>query len=331
MNEVQDATSVDADLVFSDRVHGKEELEPESKLVVTLRTDTSEGQEISRLAAELGLSGYVPSADALKAELQKIIFNLHPDKSGGEFRSDPDKARFMKARRVVELLDPARLEAKGQSAAATQLPPSVRAISDARMTRRPARTEQRLHLRAVAEARRRISRHFAAPKIAAASVAALTLLVALPDWFESNPVLGPLLAMPGATAFLLVLAAVGAVALVTLWFIERSAEKRAAHLMSEAALGEIFTQARLCANRHGRAGQLSAWDLRRAIEILVDGRRHPVPPRRSWTFFGALDLPILETIAAIQMQRLIERKVLRELNRPSVELLYEISPLAMPV
>ena len=325
MNEVEEVSPVAAQASFAHSLPPTEGLEPElSELVVTACPGPATPESISRLAADLGLSG-VSGTDGLKAELQKIIFALHPDKSGGEFMSDRDKARFMKARALVELLDAGPQEEPG----ATPLPSAPRAISDARIIRRPAKTLHRLHMRTMADARQRIARHFSAPKIASAATGAAALLVtALSDLFEANPVLGPLLAEPAAVIVLLSLACAGAGASMAFWSLERSVEARAEHLMSEAALGDIFDQARLCADRHGRIGQLSAWDVRRAIEMLIHGRSRPARSRGRWTSLAALDLPILERIAAIQMQRLIERRVLRELDTPSIEILYEVSPAA---
>ena len=298
-----------------------------SNIVVTLRTDTKAGQQIASLVAELGLSGHLHSAEALKAELQKIIFALHPDKTGGAFQSEQDEGRFLKARRVVELLDGPPAE---DGAANASLPAAPRAIPDGRAPVPPSRALHRLHLRAMTHARERIAEHFAGPKIASAGLAAVTLLlVVLADRFEANPLLRPLLTGPGVSNVLLLLAPASALALVAFWWIERSAKARADHLFSEAALSDIFDQARLCARKHGRIGKLSAWDIRRGVEVLLDGRKERPLRLARWAFLGALDPATLETIASIQMQRLIERHVLSELKTPSVELLYEVSPHAM--
>lgn len=326
MQDFQDASTVAAELGLPPSAPVPEAAVTESSsIVVTLRTDTQVGQQIAGLVAELGLSEHLHSTDALKAELQKITFALHPDKSGGAFQSEQDEARFLKARRVVELLDAPPTGDEDTEKAS--LPATPRAIPDGRAPVRPSRALHRLHMRAMTHARERIAEHFAGPKIAAAGITAVTVaLVLLADRVEANPVLRPLLTGPGMSNMLLMLAAASVLALVTFWWIERSAKRRADHLLSEAALAEIFDQARLCAHRQGRIGKLSAWDVRRSVEILVEGRDRP---RRAWAFLGALDPTMLETIASIQMQRLIERNVLSELKTASVELLYQVSPHAM--
>ncbi|MEO8653768.1 MAG: hypothetical protein ABI409_06555 [Ramlibacter sp.] len=329
MHDLQEGSTVAAELGFPERAPVAEGLVPDaSNIVVTLRTDTKAGQQIASLVAELGLSEHLHSAEGLKAELQKIIFALHPDKTGGAFQSERDEGRFLKARRVVELLDAGPPAEDG--AANASLPAAPRAIPDGRAPVPPSRALHRLHLRALTHARERIAEHFAGPKIASAGLAAVTLLlVLLADRFEANPLLRPLLTGPGMSNVLLLLAPACALALVAFWWLERSAKARADHLFSEAALGDIFDQARLCARKHGRIGKLSAWDIRRGVEVLLDGRRERPLRLARWTFLGALDPVTLETIASIQMQRLIERNVLSELKTASVELLYEVSPHAM--
>jgi hypothetical protein len=50
----------------------------------------------------------------------------------------------------------------------------------------------------------------------------------------------------------------GTLGSLALWMFQRSAEGRAEHLMSDAALAEILEQARRCADRYGRGGTARA-------------------------------------------------------------------------
>ena len=152
MQDFQDASTVAAKLGLPPSAPIPEAAVAESSsIVVTLRTDTQVGQQIAGLVSELGLSEHLHSTDALKAELQKIIFALHPDKSGGAFQSEQEEARFLKARRVVELLDaPPTGDADTEKAS---LPATPRAIPDGRAPVRPSRALHRLHMRAMTHAR----------------------------------------------------------------------------------------------------------------------------------------------------------------------------------
>jgi hypothetical protein len=157
----------------------------------------------------------------------------------------------------------------------------------------------------------------------------MLLLVSLSHEFLANPVLGPWLADPDAATFLLALGACSGLGTLALWLCERRAETRAAHLMSEAALGDIFEQARRWADRYGRVGTLSEFDIRRGIETLLAGRRDERRPPPPWSFARVLDLTTVEGISALQTQRLLERRVIKASTTPSIEVLYEVSPLAM--
>jgi hypothetical protein len=295
------------------------------KIVLASPAVPRANKELSRLATELGLSAFVQTTDTLKSELQKIVVGLHPDKTGGEFKSDHDKTRFMKARRAVELLNGggAGDDAGGGG---TRFPGAVHALGDASASRAPRDAARELQISSMADARERIARYFAAPRIGCAATAAvLLLLVTLSDRLEQNAVFGPWLADPGFVWFLTAVASATAAGALALWICEGSARSRAEHLMSEAALGEIFEQARRCARRCGRAGQLSAFDIRHAVRALIQGPRNG---GRGWSPSRALDQATLESISAVQTQRLLDRKVIRLLDTPSIEVLYEVSPLA---
>lgn len=205
-------------------------------------------EAVSRLARELGLAGYADSAEALKSELQKIVLALHPDKSGGEFRCEADKARFMKARRAIELLDS---DAAGDSVgAARPIGGAAHALPDLSAPAASPEDEHRVQVTLLAAARGRIARDFAAPKITATTVAAaLLVLVLAADRFDRNPLLGPLFADAVVLTFMGILGLAAAAAAAVLWACERAAVRRAEHLLSECALGELFEQARRSARR----------------------------------------------------------------------------------
>lgn len=291
-------------------------------------SDTVAAGELSRLARELGLDACAGSAEALKSELQKIVLALHPDKSGGEFMSDGDKARFMKARRAIELLNSdGSADAPG---AATQLAGAPHAITDASAPAASPENEHRLQVLLLAGARHRIARYFAAPKIVSSVLAAVLLvLVVTADLFEGNPLLGPLLAEAAVLMFLAVLGLAAATAAGASWVCERAAVSRAEHLLSESALGELFELARRCARRQGRIGQLSGFDIRRGTDVLADGCASDRMPRGRRLLRRSLDATTRESITLIQTRRLLARRVIRVVDRPALEVLYEVSPRAV--
>ena len=300
----------------------------EHQVVVGGGSDAAAAGELSRLARELGLGACAGSTEALKSELQKIVLALHPDKSGGEFMSDGDKARFMKARRAIELLNSdGSADAPG---ATTQLAGAPHAITDASAPAASPENEHRLQMMLLAGARNRIAQYFAAPRIVSSVLAAVLLvLVVTADLFEGNPLLGPLLSQAEVLIFLAVLALASATVAAALWFCERAAVARAEHLLSESALGELFELARRCARRQGRIGQLSGFDIRRGADALADGCAGERAPRTRRLLRRSLDATTRESITLIQTRRLLARRVIRVVDRPALEVLYEVSPRAM--
>jgi hypothetical protein len=166
------------------------------EMVLSPQPEPRRSREYSRLVAELGLAQHMDRPDVLKSELQKLVLSLHPDKSGGAFASEEDKARFMKARRVIGLLNGGE-SPEDAPADAAPLPGAARALPDASTQAPPPGSARHLQRHSMAEARDRIARQFAAPKIGSAATAAVLLALALlSEQFENNPVLGPLLANP---------------------------------------------------------------------------------------------------------------------------------------
>ena len=271
------------------------------------------------------------STDALKCELQKIVLALHPDKTGGEFTSDGDKARFMKARRAIDLLNG---DGSVDAGAATQLAGAPRAITDASAPSTSPEYEHRMQVRLLAAARDRIARYFAVPKIISSVLATVLLVLALvlvlaADQFEGNALLGPLFTEAAVLVLLAVLGLAAATAAAALWVCERAAVSHAEHLLSESALGELFELARLCARRQGRVGQLSGFDIRRGIDLLADGCGVYRAPRGLRLVRRSLDATTREGITLIQTKRLLARRVIRVVERPAIEVLYEVSPRAV--
>lgn len=280
-------------------------------------------REIRRLADELGLSRYLHDAEALKAELQKLVLALHPDKNGGEFRSDQDKARFMRARRAVELLN---ARSNGEAGAVGALPGTPRAIASKGSDWVWRDNARHLQMNLTDQVRQRIARRFGPAKVGSGAAALALLLLALfAGSLEREAVLWPILGDAGVVWGLLAVAVASSALLAAGWLSERIVQARTEHLMSEASLAPIFEQACRCAKRAGRPDRLSGFDIRQAIEI-VSRRRQPGRPLKgaTWAFLRP-DEATLADISTIQTQRLLDRRVIKTSNTPSLEMLYEVA------
>lgn len=124
------------------------------------------------VAREFGLQEYETDAPALRDSLKRVMSSVHPDKNGGLFKSDQDKALFMRTKAALDYM-----EVQSQSGLAliplSHLPAIVSAVSQA-LTARPAMDSQALQSHYMADAKARISRRFVLPKIGSGVFAAIT-------------------------------------------------------------------------------------------------------------------------------------------------------------
>lgn len=276
------------------------------------------------IAAEFGLDQHVSDTETLRSELKKLVASLHPDRNGGSFPSEADKAKFLRAKSAMDFL-----EVHSQSSMAmiplSQLPAVVSAVAQALALRSPSEVNT-LQASYLVDARERIARHFVLPKVGSGVFAAITgFLVAFPDKFEKHPLLGPLLEGRLAQYFLLTILGYSALAFALVWYKERIAESRAEYLMSESALGRVF-ELLIHADRQDESPvKVSSHQILAAVMAVTGHHRHALSSPLLLFARTRLDLATIEKAAAIQTQRLVERKVLSKVDVPSLDTWYEIS------
>jgi hypothetical protein len=277
---------------------------------------------IADVAREFGLQEYEADAPALRDGLKRVMSSVHPDKNGGAFRSDQDKALFMRTKAALDYI-----ELQSQSSLAliplSQLPAIVSAVSQA-LTARPAMDSQALQSNYLADAKARISRRFALPKIGSGVFAAITgFLVAFPDKFEKHPILGPILGERTTQLMLLSMVAYSALFFMWAWYRERQAEARAEYLMSERALGDLFEMVVSRASSGVPSRRVSSRQIMDEVQNLAGYRPHPLP--FPMAILGSrVDLQTLEKVASIQTQRLVERKLLTRIDVASLDTWYDL-------
>lgn len=256
--------------------------------------------------------------NVLRQELRTIMSSLHPDKNGGDFKTDDDKVRFLKIKEAIEFLD-VHSHMGSAMIPVSQLPAVISALSQA-LTVRSTSESSILQSNYLADSRARISRRFALPKIGSGVFATSTgFLVTFADNFEKHPILGPLLNNHTAQLSLLVLMGYSAAFFLFTWYRERAAEARSEYLLSESALSEVFEMI----SRHQKASsnspRVNSQQILEAIQNLAGYRRYA-----NVSFGAQVDLPTIEKAATIQTQRLIERKLLTRIDVPSIDTWYEI-------
>lgn len=141
---------------------------------------------------EFGLKAQGADFEEVRDELRKIMSSVHPDRNGGNFSSEEDKSRFLRAQEALRFLE---LNAHAGSALipVSHLPAVISALSQA-LTTTSSSNANTLQLNYMPDARARISRRYTLPKIGSGVFAAATgFLVAFSDKFDKHPLLGPLL------------------------------------------------------------------------------------------------------------------------------------------
>lgn len=266
----------------------------------------SDWKSVEDVAKEFGVKLDLAGDEGVRSELRRIMATLHPDKHGGEFASDSDKEKYLRAQKAVEFLDAAK-----DSLAmipVSQLPAIVTAVAQALsfQTQNP----QVARATVLAEARSYISSRFILPKIGSGLFAGLIgLLVAFSDRFAEHPIIGPFLQNDISQSTLLSLMLMSAIGFACTWVIEQRSQAKAEYLMSEHAMAELYetlanSQRKKISSRH-----------------IFDAVRRG---HRGFYGVGASSVQMLEQVAAFQTQRLVERGVLTKMNVAALDAWFEI-------
>jgi hypothetical protein len=279
---------------------------------------------IADLAREFGLEEYETDVPALRESLKKVMSDLHPDKNGGSFDSGRDKALFIRTKAALDYLE---LQSKSGLAlvSLSQLPAIVLAVSQA-LTARPAMDSQTIESNYMADAKARISSRLILPKIGSGVFAAITgFLVAFPDKFEKHLILGPILAERTTQEALLLSMFLGGALFVLAWVRERQAEAQAEYLLSEGFLGDIFEYIIDHARSNVPRGSVSSRQIMNAVRNLAGYRTPWLRLLTSMKVRGLhVDQQTLKRVAAIQTERLVERKLLTRVDLVALDTWYDL-------
>lgn len=271
---------------------------------------------------EFGLQAQGADFEAVRDELKKIMSSIHPDKNGGIFSSEEDKSKFLRAQEALCFLESNAQESSAMIPV-SQLPAVISALSQALATSSTSNASA-LQSNYMPDARARISRRYTLPKIGSGVFAAATgFLVAFSDKFDKHPILGPLLNERTSQICLLVLMMYSGLFFLLSWYREKQSEANAEYLMSESALRQLFKIITYKLTADGESRRVSSQQILQAVESVSGYRRNS--SLIGLAFFGSrVDLQTIESAAAIQIQRLIERKVLTRVDVASIDAWYDV-------
>lgn len=278
----------------------------------------------AEIAAEFGFDKHASDTENLRSEIKKLVAALHPDRNGGSFPSESEKNKFLRAKSAMDFLD-RHSQSSMTMIPISQLPAVVSAVAQALALSNPSEANT-LQTSYLTDARETISRQFILPKISSGVFATITgLLISFPDKFEKHPLLGPLLEGVLAQKILLILLVYSAFTFALVWYKERVAESHAEYLMSESALEQIFKLLIHTFLEEKNVGRVSFYQILEAVKLVAGQHNNAQFSLLSPFVRTHLDLATIEKAAAIQTQRLVERKVLSKIDVSSLHTWYEIS------
>ena len=256
--------------------------------------------------------GHAPVLSSLRERRSQ----LHPDKNGGLFKSEADEKQYHfldDAIKQVEL----KAQSDSQLIPISQLPAIVESITKSiAIQNEPNSAEIE---RAFKESLRSdLSRKYIGPKIGSGIFAVITgFLFSQAKSLIEHPVVGGIFETKLGMDMLILMFVSSVVLFVITWIKERREDKLSNYLLSEESLREIYYLVKELSDSE----MIETNDIRRAIRGTYSHRR--VSP---FDIFirPKLSYEIMDKILEVQLQRLIDRKVIEVVDIPSIERVYRV-------
>ena len=250
--------------------------------------------------------------DAVLALLKDERATLHPDKSGGGFKSKKDEERYHFLNEAID-----RISEKTHSVQLipmSQLPAIIEAIGKSLAAQNNAPAIAEKHLKE--SFRQDLGRKYIGPKIGSGIFAGITgFLFTQSSALMSHPVVGPFFSSKDGVAFLGIVSVASVVMFIISWMQEKGEESKATHLLSEGVLHDIYRLMQSVSND----GLVEAHELRRAMAYESRGML-----RDAGLFGQRLSEQMLDQILQIQLQRLVERQAIELVNKPGISRVYKL-------
>ena len=248
--------------------------------------------------------------------LKDLRSNLHPDKNGGTFSSEEEEEQYHFLNEAINQLE-IRSQYENQLIPVAQLPTLIDAIGKTITTQhQPNPIDVKISCRE--SFRKDLSRKYFGPKIGSGIFAAVTafLFTQSPNLIV-HPLVGDFFKSQTGLLSLAMLFLVSVSLFILTWLKERFEEKILNYLLSEEALGHIYS----IVEEHSNGGEIATNDIRAKIRSLCS--------RKNYTPISVFIRPRLshaniDMILDVQLQKLIDRKVLELVDKPSIERVYRV-------
>ena len=256
--------------------------------------------------------GYPTVLSSLKEERS----NLHPDKNGGLFLSETVEQRYHFLDTAISEIE-LKTEQNKQLISIDQLPALVESISKSiALQNKPNSLEIEKNYKE--SFRSDLSRKYKGAKVGSGIFAAITgFLFTQSQSLIDHPLVGVFFKSTFGNEVLAVIFLSSILLFVITWLKERREESLSNYLLSEEALRNIY---HIIKDR-SEGGEIETNVIRQGIRESYGSRNtHPMN-----IYIGSrLSAEILDKILNVQLERLIDRKVIQVVERASIERVYRI-------
>jgi hypothetical protein len=274
----------------------------------------------------LGPAAQTP--DEITEGLRGLLVTLHPDKTGGDFRSEEEERRYHRVQEAIAFV--ASQKAVGTAMVPlAAIPDLVRAIQVS-IQRPVVPWERSVELRN--ELSTSLRRRSFVPKLTSGVLLTVsTGLLAFLKNASAHPVLGVLASQGWFKYSLMGVWLASAIGFLVSWYHERRAEAKAEFLLSDEALADAFQHVSIGSQySRKRPGTFRRADLEEAMQCVYrDYHRNPVI---RVLLYGPqyLDRTARSRAAEAHIRTLLERRAIRKVDEPGVEEWFEIEASLLP-
>lgn len=265
---------------------------------------------ISSITKEYGLLE-TDSFPVIIGSLKKQLASIHPDKNGGKFNNDDEEKRYHLLREAIEFVEE-QMKNDNALVLLNRLPAIIESISDAIAKKREP-TSAEITSAFIVDYKERNRRQLLLPKITSGILAGISsFLFFFAGQLNDHPVLKNLFStnekiIPYGTLYL---SFIFGISFVMCWFMEGRSNEKVEFLMSDAGLNDFFRF--LCAEMQLKDGMYTFSSNKIRRSGLFENRFH------------IHDHTVIDKLISINIQKLIERKIVKEIERPDLDRWYEI-------
>jgi hypothetical protein len=270
----------------------------------------------------LGLESSPDDFESLSRELHERLAELHPDKTGGQFDSEECEREYQEVRAARDFVR-AQDSTNRDVVPVDQLPALLNALKVAQNSQSNSE-DREIRAEVRDENRKDLHARYTAPRVGSGVFAGITgALFTFSESLADHPVLGELAGSYLMQLSLVVLSAYSAIFFGLTWYFEQRAEARVDFMLSEEGMQMVFDELVRRPELEAGGRRFSRRTVARIVSSYCGSRSRS----------GALPIMIgrqrvkpstIDRIVQLHVSEWENRGVIREVEQPSVERLYEL-------